>query len=59
MKYEYKAEKYKDILANIRMEEKDYTVDQITLDIDSLGGQVPPGIVAYPDLLLLVRFLFF
>ena len=38
MKYEYKAQKYKDILANIRMEEKEYTVDQITFVIDSLSG---------------------
>ena len=38
MKNEYKAHKYKDILANIGMEEKEYTVDQITLVIDSLGG---------------------
>ena len=37
-KYEYKESKYKDIQANIRLEEKDYTVDQITLVIDSLGG---------------------
>ena len=37
-KYEYKAQKYKDIQVNIRQEEKGYTVDQITLVIDSLGG---------------------
>ena len=37
-KYEYKESKYKDIQANIRLEEKDHTVDQITLVIDSLGG---------------------
>ena len=37
-KFDYKATKYNDILENIRREEIDYTVDQITLVIDSLGG---------------------
>ena len=37
-KYDYKATKYNDILANIRVEERDCTVDQITLVIDTLGG---------------------
>ena len=37
-KYEYKTQKYNDILSNIRREERGFTVDQITLVIDSLGG---------------------
>ena len=37
-KYEYKKQKYNDIMNNIRRHEVGYTVDQITLVIDSLGG---------------------
>ena len=37
-KYNLKVEKYHDIISNIEREEPKYTVDQITLIIDSLGG---------------------
>ena len=37
-KFEMKKQKYNGILTNIRREEISYTVDQITLVIDSLGG---------------------
>ena len=37
-KFELKKQKYNNILSNIRREETRYTVDQITLVIDSLGG---------------------
>ena len=37
-KFDLKANKYTDIQSNLRREEPGYTVDQITLVIDSLGG---------------------
>ena len=37
-KYTLKIDKYRDIISNIKREEPEYTVDQITLIIDSLGG---------------------
>ena len=37
-KYDFKAQKYNSIIDNIRREELEYSVDQITLVIDSLGG---------------------
>ena len=37
-KLKYKAGKYNNILANIRLENPEYTVDQITLVMDVFGG---------------------
>ena len=38
IRFKEKCEKYTDIIQNIKYEEPNYKVDQITLVIDSLGG---------------------
>ena len=37
-KYSYKADKYKNILINLKFENQDYSVDQITIVMDVFGG---------------------
>ena len=37
-KYEYKANKYIDIMTNLKLEYPDYKVEQITLVMDVFGG---------------------